>query len=247
MLDLAQQIIDADFHKEGLKTLLIGKEENFNSIQEECLSLYKNFKSSDVTLPSHRTYWTNPYGKANQWDLFNADGKFDSNDGIGIKYLKNKKFHHHDKFPNLGKFIDSFPDKINFRLNLLKPGSGLGQHEEQIVETYQKKPFIRIRFHLPIQTNEFSNVFLDGEWFHYSEGNVYFFNNGCIHCAENNGDEDRLHLVWDCVFTKRIEKILSRGSNISNIRVEGIDPNYARMKRFVPDIDSTKVWIPDFI
>lgn len=247
MLEVAQQIIDADYHLGGLKTLEIKKEENFTSIQNECLELYKNYKSSDVTSSSHRTYWTNPYGKANQWDLFNVDGNFDSNSGIGIKYIKNKKFHHHNKFPNLGKLIDSFPDKINFRLNLLKPGSGLGQHEEQIVEIYQKKPFLRIRFHLPIQTNIKSNVFLDGEWFHYEEGKIYFFNNGCVHCAENNGDEDRLHLVWDCVYTKRIADILNTGYKIPCVRKEEINPNYAKMNRFIENIDSSNLWIPESI
>lgn len=247
MLNLAQQIMDADLHKGGLKTLSIKKVENFTGIQQDCLKIYKNFRSSDVTSRSHRTYWTNPYGKANQWDLWNTDGKFDSNEGIGIKHIKNKKFHHHNELPSLGQFIDSFPDKINFRLNLLKPSSGLGQHEEQIVEKYQKKPFVRVRFHLPIQTNNLSNVFLDGEWFHYSEGNIYFFNNGCVHCAENNGNTDRLHLVWDCVLTERICSLLKNGDSLSNVKVESVNPNYARMKRFVPVINADKLWIPKFI
>lgn len=245
MLNLAQQIIDADYHKGGCKSLFIRDENEFESIKKECLDIYKNFSSSDVTSKNHRTYWTRPYGKANQWDLFNTDGKFDSNEGIGIKSVSLKKFHYMDEFPNLGNFINSFPDKINFRLNLLKPGSGLGQHEEQIVEKYLKRPFLRIRFHMPIQTNIHSNVFLDGEWFHYEEGKIYFFNNGCVHCAENNGTTDRLHLVWDCVFTKKIAEILSTGYATTPIRQEPVDSNYAKMNRFFDNITASDLWIPD--
>lgn len=228
---LTKLIIDGDMHNGGVKTLEIYEVPNFEKIKNECLNLYKNFKSSDVTQINHRTFWTKPYGGANQWDLFNESGVFDSNEGIGVKNIKNKKFHHNKIFPNLGEFINSWPDKINFRLNLLSPGSGLGQHEEQIIENYQNEPFIRIRFHLPIITNKECNVFLDGDWYHFFEKYVYFFNNGCVHCAENNSKEDRLHLVWDCMYTKNIRNILERGKTIKPIRHSDVDPNFARMKR----------------
>lgn len=232
-MGIVNEILKADNHLGGLKTLFIEEPDNFSKIKEECLDVYQNYNPSDVTNSSHRTYWTKPYGEAKQWSLWNDSKMFDENSSISARpeNIKNKKFHHSDKFPYLGSFLNSWPDKINARLNLLSPGSGLNQHEEQIQQTWGMANTVRIRFHLPITTNEKCLVFLDGEWFHFNEGKIYFFNNGCVHAAKNNSDIERLHLVWDCILTQSILKKLENGTSIFSSYSEPTQPDYARYNR----------------
>jgi len=232
-MSIISELLNADNHNGGLKTLFIDNPNNFSMIKNECIDIFQNYNPSDVTNINHRTYWTNPYGEAKQWSLWNDTGLFDENNSISAKpkNIKNKKFHHSDKFPYLANFLNSWPDKLNVRLNLLSPRSGLNQHEEQIQQTWGASNTLRIRFHLPIITNEKCLVFLDGEWFHFEEGKIYFFNNGCVHAAQNNSEIKRLHLVWDCLLTKEILKKLENGINISSKYSEEVDKNYAQYNR----------------
>jgi hypothetical protein len=232
-MSVVSELLKADTHEGGLKTLFIEKPDNFSMIKKECLDIVQNYNPSNVTDKHHRTFWTNPYGEAKQWSLWNNSGFFDENNSISAnpENIRNKKFHHYDSFPYLANFLNSWPDKLNVRLNLLSPGSGLGQHEEQIQQMWGEFNSIRIRFHLPIITNNKCLVFLDGEWFHFEEGNIYFFNNGCVHAAQNNSDIKRLHLVWDCLLTKEILKKLEGGIPLSAKYNESVNENYATYNR----------------
>lgn len=232
-MNVISEILRADNHNDGLKTLFIETPDNFENIKKECIDIFQNYNSSDVTNKDHRTFWTNPYGEARQWSLWNETGFFDENNSISAKpkNIKNKKFHHDDRFPNLGKFLNQWPDKINARLNLLSPNSGLSQHEEQIQQKWGDSNTIRIRFHLPIITDEKCLVFLDGEWFHFEEGKVYFFNNGCVHSAQNKSNVKRLHLVWDCLLSRKILEKLENGKELVSKYTEPVDENYARYDR----------------
>ncbi|HTS69570.1 MAG TPA: hypothetical protein VMO17_11350, partial [Terriglobia bacterium] len=35
---------------------------------------------------------------------------------------------------------------------------------------------------------------------------IYFFNNGCVHSAGNQGDEARYHIVWDVFWNEWIDE-----------------------------------------
>jgi hypothetical protein len=72
---------------------------------------------------------------------------------------------------------------------------------------------LRARFHLPIQTNEQSTVLADGHWFRFERGNLYAFNNGCVHAARNEGDEHRFHLVFDVLMTERAYRTMFETGN----------------------------------
>jgi hypothetical protein len=232
-MNIVTELLKADNHTGGLKTLFVEKPDNFLLIKQECLDIYQNYKPSDVTDKNHRTYWTNPYGEAKQWSLWNDSGLFDENASISStpESIKSKKFHHGDRFPYLKNFLNLWPDKLNARLNLLSPGSGLGQHEEQIQQVWGEHNSIRIRFHLPIITNNKCLVFLDGEWFHFEEEKIYFFNNGCVHAAQNNSEIERLHLVWDCLLTKEILKKLENGISVPSKYFEPVKADYATYNR----------------
>ena len=228
-MNVILELLNADSHQGGLKTSLVEIPNNFLEIKKDCLNIFNNYNPSDVTNKDHRTYWTKPFGIAKQWSLWNDSGMFDENQSISAKpnNIKNKKFHYDSEFPNLAKFLNSWPSKLNARLNLLSPSSGLNQHEEQIQQKWGDKNTIRVRFHLPIVTDPECLVFLDGEWFQFEEGKIYFFNNGCVHSAKNNSNIDRLHLVWDCLLTTNILRKLQNGKSILSTIIEPVEENYA--------------------
>ena len=243
--NLVQEIINADLHQGGCRSLTFNKPKNFNFIKQDCLQLVKHNTPSDVTDASHRTRWTNPYGEAKQWSLWNDSGQFDETKSININDNLNRKFHYQEDYPHLGNFLSNWPDKINARINLLGPNSGLKQHEEQILHKHDNDVVIRIRFHLPLQTNDDCFVFLDGDVYNYKEGEIYFFNNGCVHGAMNESDQDRYHLVWDCVLTKRILKILNDGVYSVKTKNLPVDLDYARYGRKTDVVDANKILIMD--
>ena len=199
-----RQLFEADHHRGGLKCALLFSvnKDFFEILQKEVSALVNTQKSSDVAQANHRTNWTNPYGETHQFSLFNTSGRFDDTSTDHSKFIQGKQFHHADRYPTLATFINTFPGLYNMRLNSMGTNSGLSPHEEHIVwpsaagwlrQTYQ----FRARFHLPVVTNEQAEMMLDGEYFHFREGNIYLFNNGCIHSAANAGATTRYHLVWD--------------------------------------------------
>ena len=97
---------------------------------------------------------------------------------------------------------------INMRLNYIGPNSLLSPHEEHNVHSHGSEAIIRTRFHLPITTNDKCESILDGEIFQMQTAKIYFFNNGCVHASRNNGDEVRLHLVWDMMLTRKCYEMM---------------------------------------
>jgi hypothetical protein len=203
-------IRDANFHHGGLrcKRVLTVEEEFFREMQSEISKLIVDNQPSDVQNKEHLTNWTRPYGNAIQYSLLNESGQFDdfTKDFNGTS--RNKRFHHGDKYPALARFIGGFPDAINLRLNGMGPDSGLSPHEEHTVIRQGLRFGVRVRLHLPIFTTPEAQVYLDGDYFHFDEGSVYYFNNGCVHSARNLGTETRYHLVWDMPLTARTFDLL---------------------------------------
>jgi hypothetical protein len=56
------------------------------------------------------------------------------------------------------------------------------------------------RIHIPIITNPKCLFTVDGETIHMKAGELWEINNKKIHSVENNGEEDRIHLIIDCDF-----------------------------------------------
>lgn len=146
-----------------------------------------------------------PFGTALQFSLFNRSGEFNDLRDTHDQDASGKSFRHADRFPALARFIDAWPDKWNFRLNVMMQSSGVRPHKEFVVMRSGPgdERWLRARFHLPLQSNFHAEVLLDGDWHHLDVGDVYLFNNGCIHTAVNHGPSARLHLVWDTRLTER--------------------------------------------
>jgi hypothetical protein len=165
----------------------------FEAIRRDVRDLVARRPPSEVGDRSHPTYWTNPYGRATQHSLFNASGNT-SDTSVDHNHVAAGKTYNAPEYEALGRFVRSFGNRLlNFRINGLFTGAGLSPHEECVVHGER----LRLRFHLPVETSEQSTLMLDEERYHARAGHVYYFNNGCVHGAENLGQEVRYHLVFD--------------------------------------------------
>ena len=154
-----------------------------------------------------------PYGGITQFSLLNSTGDFDDISTDHNNSTLNKWFHHADLYPSIATLIDALPPVFNFRINVLPPKGGFSPHQEQVSYRNRREYIFRGRFHLPIQTNPKAVLLLEKELFHFELGSIYFFNNGCIHSAENRGDEPRIHLLWDMpLTTDAIDAMFGEGS-----------------------------------
>lgn len=198
-------------HRGGLKMFAVGRIDPswFEQIRSDVLWIVNSQASSDVSNPSHVTYWTRPRGVARQFSLLNMTGKPDDFSSDHSMELEGKKL----TFPQLeatARFSRLFGSNlVNLRLNGLGKNSGLGAHEERPVRAYANGTVkYKIRFHLPIFTNPNAAILLDGEKFHFDEGILYFFNQACVHSAANEGEEPRYHFVVDCILDRILQKNL---------------------------------------
>lgn len=221
----------------------------FEGLREEVHYIIENFPPSVVQNQQHVTNWTNPFGTALQFSLFNTSGKFQDFSTDHIKSVKNKKFHQSKEFPYLAELIESMPGLLNMRINVMGPKSGLSQHKEDIffTHTVTKKPALRVRFHIPIETNPLVSMFLQGENYHFHEGGVFFFHNGCVHAAaNNNAEESRTHLVFDLLLTeKTFKQMFTQETNVHFLQpvqnqkikpysLTPINPNYKIQRKTTP-------------
>lgn len=62
-----------------------------------------------------------------------------------------------------------------------------------------KMGYIPHKIHIPIQTNKEAFFFLENEKLNLEEGKAYEVNNGKRHGVTNGGDNDRIHLIFECL------------------------------------------------
>jgi len=59
--------------------------------------------------------------------------------------------------------------------------------------------YVPHKIHVPIQTNESAFFFLKTKQFHFKKGVAYEVNNGKKHSVVNNGNTNRIHLIFECI------------------------------------------------
>jgi hypothetical protein len=55
------------------------------------------------------------------------------------------------------------------------------------------------KIHIPLITNPDCYFFVENERFHFEEGFAYEVNNAVNHSVINNGETDRIHLLFECI------------------------------------------------
>lgn len=64
------------------------------------------------------------------------------------------------------------------------------------------------RVHIPVQSNPQVEFFLDGKPVQMNEGEVWYLNLNLPHSVINHGDNERVHLVLDCIVNDWFRQII---------------------------------------
>jgi len=194
---LLQQLAEANYHREGLKIADFGalSHDDFATLNDAAHDIIGGHKPSIIEA-GHVTNWTKPQGTVHQWSCWNTHGNT-SNTVEDFNYNPRGRTFVHS---GLEEFFSKVPGLANLRLNMMMPESGLSPHEEHIVLPGGK---MRIRYHIPIQTNRYCTSLLERDWYHMKKGHLYLFNNGCVHAARNGSRTySRFHFVFDQMLTE---------------------------------------------
>jgi hypothetical protein len=123
---------------------------------------------------------------------------------IHTEYLKNSEY-----FKNLIRKIETkFETKCGLtRILKLTKGGYIDTHKDGSI--FNKKIF---RCHIPIVT-KYPDVFMniDNESYHMIAGNLYLTDTSKLHSVTNNSDIDRIHIVIDLVYSKKLLEFINKG------------------------------------
>lgn len=245
------QLVEGNYQKDSeVQILQIFEldEAFFQAVAKDVLNLVQDQTSSVPAEPGHLTNWIKPEGLIKQYSLLNESGRCDDFSIDHNRSVRGKKFAHGTLYPHLDQFIHAFPHAVNFRISVLFGNSSFAQHQEDIcfINRITNKPALRVRFHLPIVTNEQAFMLMQGSLYRFNPGKIYFFHNGCIHSALNlHPTEVRIHLLWDMLLTEdTFTRMFERSKNLpfftkletttlTPVQIIGIDPNYKRTERAI--------------
>lgn len=208
MNEIARGILEANYHHAGglkIVRLYEVREDFMAELAEEVARFAESNPPSDVMQDGHVTHWTDPIGDVKQFSLLNQTGRTDDTSCDHTQAGEHKRFHHENDYPAMARFVELFKPlwMMGMRLNCLGPGSALSPHEEHVVHGHGDKVYVRARFHLPVESNAECEQMLDWDRYRMRTGEIYFFNNGCIHASRNYGNTPRYHLVWDIPMSQR--------------------------------------------
>jgi len=65
------------------------------------------------------------------------------------------------------------------------------------------------KIHIPIQTNDKAFFFTNPNSYYFKEGQAYEVNNLGVHYAENGGDTDRIHLIFEYFNPIHVQEMLA--------------------------------------
>jgi hypothetical protein len=85
------------------------------------------------------------------------------------------------------KIVDSFPNIRQTVITCHPPNTFIDQHIDS--DNY-------VKVHIPIKTNKNSYFIFEDEKFNLEVGNAYLVNTALMHGTDNQGDSDRIHLIF---------------------------------------------------
>lgn len=190
--------------------------ERFQRIKQEALTLMQQNEGQEVA-GDHPTYafvsrqdpdWVPLDGGIIQYSLYNSQDNLTYNNDDHHWSEVHRKFN--SGLREIPAFFEHYfgdSELQNFRLQAIKSGGSLGQHREKIVGIPKREMHYKLRFHLPIITNDSVRFLMEGEEFQMQAGSIYLFNQGCMHGVSNDGDL-RVHLIWDVYLNEPLIKNL---------------------------------------
>jgi hypothetical protein len=97
--------------------------------------------------------------------------------------------------PYVREVLDAIPcEKESVRFMLLGAGARIKEHKDYFMGFDDGV----IRLHIPVVTNAQVEFYLAGERVPMRAGELWYLDFSQKHRVENNGAEDRIHLVMDC-------------------------------------------------
>lgn len=206
--ELIREILKAGKHEGGLIAGIAHKVDNFENLQKECLQFHNDWLALnnaeyvikvDKALDEgkfYKTYviWLENEDVLTNWPLYGKD----------VNYSK-RKFPFPDQYPALANFLNSVPDLMSARINVMGPGVKDFYHSENVVFCYNNNITMNLLFHIPIKTNDQCTLNADTEIHKFSEeGRIYYFNQSTVHSPVNSSTEPRTHLCFYCLLTERV-------------------------------------------
>ncbi|MCS3798005.1 aspartyl/asparaginyl beta-hydroxylase domain-containing protein [Niastella sp. OAS944] len=106
--------------------------------------------------------------------------------------------------PSVRLLLDSLQcEKLSARFLNLHAGAVIKEHTDK--ELYFEKG--EARLHFPIVTNPFVEFYLDNERLPMQEGECWYINANLPHRLANNGSNNRIHLVVDCMVNDWLQEV----------------------------------------
>lgn len=135
---------------------------------------------------------------------FAGSNAVNGNAFVHTEYLKNSEY-----FTNLIKKIEKkFETKCGLtRILKLNKGGYIDSHNDGNI--FNKEIF---RCHIPIVT-KYPDIFMniDNESYHMIAGNLYLTNTSKLHSVTNNSNIDRIHIVMDLIYSKKLLEFINKG------------------------------------
>ncbi|WP_251372440.1 aspartyl/asparaginyl beta-hydroxylase domain-containing protein [Rheinheimera oceanensis] len=108
-----------------------------------------------------------------------------------------------EQSPALLRFTTNLPYSLkSVRLMRLHPGAEIKPHRDHGLSLEHGEA----RLHLPLQTNEQLNFFVNDERVPMQAGELWYINADQVHRVENKGSEPRINLVLDCVVNDHLKE-----------------------------------------
>ncbi|MEP6552045.1 MAG: aspartyl/asparaginyl beta-hydroxylase domain-containing protein [Ferruginibacter sp.] len=101
-------------------------------------------------------------------------------------------------------------EKMSVRLMKLNAGAVIKDHMDLDMNFEAGET----RFHIPVQTNEAVNFFIEDELIPMKEGECWYLNLSLNHRVNNWGTTDRIHLVIDCKVNDWVKNLLHENALI---------------------------------
>ncbi|WP_229458992.1 aspartyl/asparaginyl beta-hydroxylase domain-containing protein [Massilia glaciei] len=127
-----------------------------------------------------------------------------------------------ERSPQFQRVLAGFEcDLQSVRLMSLAPGARILPHRDP--GTGFEDGLARL--HVPILTRPGVVFTIDGEDVHFSQGDTWYLNANCEHAVANDSDENRVHLMLDCVPNAWLEALFARAGYVAPPAPHYGDPN----------------------
>lgn len=152
--------------------------------------------------------------------LVSIDGKMlDAESQRGTDdYSRMKRTDMVQQLPYFEEILNSFQCRQGrVRILRLAPGAGINMHRD-IRHEAANFALRKVRLHIPIHTNDGVIFHVGGEEIKMAPGRLYYVNFSKKHYVENNGSEDRIHLVLDLEVNDWLAAIFPKLSVIDKLQ-----------------------------